>query len=171
MESKACFLLQMQKKVAVSAVGASVVRGQPTGTIKNARLFLENLSLRITTDQTAQPFDRWLDKATDDMRPIPWGVARKCLNLFLRDAFYNHFLHVEYKLHPLGQLLEVPLDSVVGGYLIKHPKNGGRLISWPTLKGLKPDQSRAFQEVASEIAKAGKFARVHLDLFAWVENR
>lgn len=101
---------------------------------------------------------------------IPWGVARKCLNLFLRDAFYSRYLHNEYGLLTLEQWLEVPLDGVVGRFLIRKQK-GTRLASWPGLKHLQVEESLIFQEVATEIAQANGIARVHLDIFAWTDNR
>jgi hypothetical protein len=166
---KARFISQMQKKVAVSAVGASAVRGQPRGTIVAVRSFLARLALQTIPTQPPETFGPWLDRQTDDMN-IPWGVARKCLNLFLRDAFYSRYLHNEYGLLTLEQWLEVPLDGVVGRFLIRKQK-GTRLASWPGLKHLQVEESLIFQEVATEIAQANGIARVHLDIFAWTDNR
>ncbi len=161
MKMKKRFISQMQKKVAVSAVGASAVRGQPKGTIKVVRSFLTTkLKLHTIPTHSTEKFGRWLDRKTDQMG-IPWGVARKCLNLFLRDVLYNRYLHNEYGLHALEQMLEVPLDGVVGRFLIRK-QNGRRLKSWPTLKRLKAEESRTFQEVATEITEAEGIARVHL---------
>ena len=169
MDMKTRFISQMQKKVAVSAVAPSVVHGQPKGTIVVARRFLMNLRLRTIPTSSAKSFCKWLDRKTDEMG-IPWGVARKCLNLFLRDVFYNRYLHREYGLRALESMLEVPLDSVVGRFLIDR-QNGTKLGPWRTLKRLNAETSRAFQEVASEIANTQGIARVHLDIFAWTDNR
>ena len=171
MNMKTKFISQMQKKLAVSAVGPSAVRGQLKGTLAAARRSLMKLSLRPLRTRNEKSFGKWLDKQTDEMaKEIPWGVARKCLNLFLRDAFYNRYLHDKYGLCALEPMLEVPLDSVVGRFLIDR-QNGTKLGPWRTLKGLKAETSRAFQEVASEIANAEGIARIHLDIFAWTDNR
>jgi hypothetical protein len=37
-------------------------------------------------------------------------AARKALNIFLRDVFYNHYLREEYGFGRLEQWLELPLD-------------------------------------------------------------
>ncbi|MEK9137117.1 MAG: hypothetical protein AAB393_08340 [Bacteroidota bacterium] len=163
------FISQMQKKVALSAVGPSAIRGQRKGTIKKVHSFLRRVRLQTIPTQNSLLFGRWLDNQTGRMG-VPWGVARKCINLFLRDVFYNRYLYREYKLQSLEQLLEVPLDGVVGRYLVEEQR-GNRLKSWQTLKRLKAKESRIFQEVASEIAERNGIARVHLDIFAWSDNR
>jgi hypothetical protein len=170
------FIAQMQKKVAVSAVGASAVRGQPKGTIEVARGHLARIALGHVPRRDALRFAEWLDRRTEEMtfgaqaRAVPWGVARKCLNLFLRDAFYNRYLHEEYNLAPIERMLEVPLDGVVGRFLIRARKDGS-LKSWPGLKRLTPEHSTQFQKVAARIADAEGIPRVHLDIFVWTDNR
>ena len=171
--NKKKFISQMQKKVAITSVGSSVVRGQPKGTIDTVREFLGQIRLdRIPKNQ----FQEWLNRQTRRMtnkprkESIPWGVARKSLNLFLRDALYNRYLHTEYRLGLLEQTLEVPLDGVVGRHLIRK-QEVQKLSAWLGLKHLTKEQNQDYQEVAAELAHCKKVARVHLDIFVWPNNR
>jgi len=42
---------------------------------------------------------------------------------------------------------------------------------WPGLKSLKTDISKTFQDFAAEYAKQRGIARIHLDVYLWLENR
>jgi hypothetical protein len=85
----------------------------PNGSTKlNLRLFNEASSAHFTAllnDQT-----RKLQKALP-RGARHWGTARKALNIFLRDALYNHYLCNEYGFNRLEQWLEVPLDRSMKG--------------------------------------------------------
>jgi hypothetical protein len=98
-----------------------------------------------------------------------WGVARKCLNLFFRDALYNHYLRTKYGLAKFERYLEIPLDSHVGTELRHSPEGQNAnppLPRWKTVKGLGPADKR-FQDVAERIAKREGTERVHLDVVYW----
>ena len=173
---KGDFIAQMQKKVAVSSVGPSAVRGQDKGTLDAVRDFLAKIHLTRISRRSDARFQLWLNRqtkcmaATRQRRTIPWGVARKSLNLFLRDAFYNRYLHDKYQLGPIEQLLEVPLDGVVGRYIVRKAEDR-ELLPWPGLKRLTTKQSQALQEAATDLAADRGVARVHLDIFVWPEER
>jgi hypothetical protein len=72
-------------------------RMAPPGTLSRVITFLENLDLTDTAKQSDYP--AYLnDQTTRFMKALlatarHWGMARKCLNLFFRDALYNFYLH------------------------------------------------------------------------------
>src|ERR1700722_8593328 len=79
-----------------------------------------------------------------------WGVARKCLNIFMRDAAYNSYLVGMYpRLRDLEKVLEVPLDSFTAKGLlgIAGAREFG-VTGWQTIIGLKPAKNHKFQQWA-----------------------
>lgn len=171
MVDKKLFLAEMLRRTANVAVGASAVRGSPYGTAAAARTHLAKV--RLSGFVGAKPqFDRALDEETYKlMRALPrgarhWGLSRKLLNIFLRDAFYNRFLCREYGLNRIEHWLELPLDSHVGKRL-NEQSGSGDLPRWNTIKALTPRLNRQFQATALEIAKRRGLSRAHLDLFFW----
>ena len=170
------FVATLQRKVAVTAVGPSALRGQGEGVLHAAQDFLARLSLARLPKSNARRFRAWLDRETEallDVLPVenrPWGAARKALNLFLRDALYNQYLCSHFKLQPVEPWLEVPLDSAVARGLKSLGKRGG-LPRWPGLKNLRSDVSDHFQGFATQLARRKDVARVHLDIYLWLENR
>ena len=121
-------------------------------------------------------FCQRLNKATEELKKaLPeerrdWGLARKLLNIFLRHAFYNHYLRKQYNLHLAESLFEVPVDSVVAKKLRKEFLESP-LGSWPGLKGLTKAQHAQYQDCAQKLAKKWNIARVHLDAVLWVQGR
>jgi hypothetical protein len=99
-----------------------------------------------------------------------WGLARKCLNIFLRDCFYSHDLRRAYRLGVAAPWFEVPLDAVV----VRELRNrmSDRLPArWPGVKHLTPSLSADYQAFAKELSSRMGIHRVHLDTFLWVEGR
>lgn len=95
----------VQHRVAVIAIGPSTARRQGTaGVVASAQRFLATLSLAPFASSDSDGFRTALDEATERLRDSfpevakSWGLARKCLNIFLRDAFYNHYLREHYGL-------------------------------------------------------------------------
>jgi len=171
------FQSTMQRSVAVTAIGQSALRNQgASGVIKTAREFLATMDLSVFRSSTKQTFKFHLDTATDSLllalpkKAQNWGAARKAVNLFLRDALYNHYLAMEYHLHRIENQLEIPLDSAVARGL-KKLGNRTELPVWPGLKGLSPLISAQFQSFAQKIAMKRGHARVHLDIYLWLEER
>lgn len=168
------FLADVQKFIAISAVGVSALRGQGAGVIDRVRKYLGEMHLsetRLLRDEVT--FCEWLDDKTNDLvcsQEVKWGAARKALNLFLRDCLYNRYLSSEYSLDQLESLMEIPLDSVIAGQL-KRNAGRGQLPIWPGLKGLKKEDSKRFQDHASGMAAQEGVPRVHLDIGMWVNNR
>lgn len=166
----------IQKHVAVFAVGPATVRGQGArGVVAAAQEFLAEVSLRSFARGTEASFRRSLDSATEDLaRSFPkparsWGLARKCLNIFLRDAFYNSHLCPRYHLELAKAFYEVPLDGVVAGALRSLAKPR-RLPTWPGVKHLQPPVSEIYQAYALELSREWKIDRIYLDTYIWVEN-
>ncbi len=162
--------------VAEDAVGVTALRGQVSGTRKAVLAFLNVIVLSQIPNSDGATFEHWLDDQTERLRQTlpdpkkPWGVARKALNLFLRSCVYNHYLREANDLDVLEPLLEVPLDSVVGKGL--RNESGGALPPWGTLKTLKSEVSRLFQEHATRLAiERGLPARVFLDNYLWLDGR
>ena len=171
------FQRMQQSRIARGAVGATAVRGRGNaGTVRAARAFLRRVNLR--TFSTARPtkFAAALNRSTDALRaalPVTarhWGVARKVLNLFLRDCLYNKYLNEAYSLDRASHLLELPLDSYTGSALVDLAPRG-TLPRWPGVKYVTPETSAAFQLVASLEGKRREVDRVHLDGLWWSVER
>lgn len=173
---KGNFIRIMQQKVAVSAVGLSSVRGQGKGVLSATQNFLSCISLARIPKSNEKRFCIWLARHTEhllDRLPVkkrPWGTARKVINLFLRDALYNKYLNRRFGLQAIERWLEVPLDSIVARAL-KQQGSRGELPSWPGLKNLTPQVSDKFQVFALQLARQKGLARVHLDIYLWLNNR
>jgi hypothetical protein len=162
-------IIWMQNRAANGSVGASTIRGMaPKGTADLIRRYLRGLDLRAFHVRRESAYARQLNAATDGlMKALPddakhWGMARKCVNIFMRNCLYNRYLCSHYKLEPLEQWLEIPLDSHVGKGLIKHvaedlpPK-------WSKVITLTPEINRQYQEAALDLAKRMRVSRIHLD--------
>jgi hypothetical protein len=165
-------LKAIQRRTARVAVGPSALRGAGhKGALDAARQFLGDVDLRPFGTSDQLQFMIHLDEATLDLkRSLPkgarhWGLARKALNLYLRDSLYTVYPREAYGLAKAEELFEVPLDSITGTRLSELAD--GRLPRWKTIKGLDPDLSAEFQQFAAEYAAANKIARVHLDAFWW----
>ena len=134
----------IQNRTAVVAAAPSAVRGAGgRGVVHASRQFLAQLNLRAFSHTTERGFRRRLDIETENLRrALPsqgrsWGGARKVLNIFVLNAFYNHFLRTRYSLSKSAAWLEVPLDSLVAQGLHAYP-NGPVLPRWPGVKYLDP---------------------------------
>ena len=170
------FIPTLQRKVAVTAVGPSALRGQGKGVLAATQKFLPGISLTRLPKSNPIRFESWLDRQTNDLLdtlPLetrPWGAARKAINLYLREALYNQYLCRRFRINKVEPWLEIPLDSVVARGL-KMAGQHGELPSWPGLKWLTKPVSNQYQEFASELSKKMKIERVHLDIYLWLENR
>ena len=155
----------------VNGFGIGVVRNMgPKGYLDCICKFLKKVNLEELSNKGPSQYPKFLDQQTEKpVRHMPrearhWGVARKCLNLFFRDALYNFYLREKYNLAKFEKYLEIPLDSYVGRKL--QAENKG-LPRWRTVKSLKREISDRFQEVAKKVAKQKGTERVHLDVLYW----
>lgn len=170
----------IQKRIANTSIGAPTLRNQGTNVVKRARDYLEGLDLRQLRSSTEGKFTLWLDnntlKLVKDFRQEPentkdnWGAARKAINIFLENAFYDKFLSRAYKLGLLEKILEVPLDNQVAEGMKEDLKNehiDHNLPRFPGIKKLTPKVSEDFQQRAKELSRKLKIARIYLDLKYW----
>ncbi len=162
-----------RRRIAKISVTASAVRNQvPKGSARGIRRFLKTIDLREYRAASERRFRVLLDRDTkrlqSRLRPkdIPWGTARKQLNIFLRNVAYNHYLRRHYRFRTVVRWLEVPLDSYVGRGLAGEPENQTRTtpLRWKTIKSLSPKSSAQFQELARRVARRMGTRPVHLDV-------
>jgi hypothetical protein len=172
--TNASFVKMIQARTASVAIGASTLRNQgASNVVSNTREFLKRLDLRRFSAKTAKDFKNALDRETIKLKKVlpvgarkNWGAARKALNIFLRDVFYNYYLREEYGFGKLEQWLELPLDKDAARGLRGDSKETEmQLPRWPGVKHLKVARSNRYQDAAKEIgAQRYRVARVHLDL-------
>lgn len=165
----------VRRRVAVVAIGASTVRGQGVkGVVAATRDFLSSLPLNRFGTNRVQSYQAELDEVTADLKSAfpkgarSWGLARKCMNIILRDCFYNFYLREHFGLVRAKDFYEIPLDSIVAKAL---RSKAFRLPCWPGVKYLTPGVSDAYQQAASELAAEWDTERVHLDTFLWTRER
>jgi|ERR1035437_6696945 hypothetical protein len=166
------FIDLMQSRIAQASIGPSSLRNQgKSQVIKICRDFCsESMNL---SKYTLKTFKTQLDKDTRrllkklGMKETQWGTARKALNLFLRDVFYNKYLSPAYKMEMLEPLLEIPLDNQIAEKIQEYPQ--GKDLPWNRIKHTTEDENKAFQDAALLITKENKLIkhRVHLDLIFW----
>ena len=163
--------------VAETSIGPSALRGQgASGVIAAARQFVKDLNLSRIPTSNGRSYERWLDRQTNLMlRTFPararnWGAARKALNLFLRDAYYNQFLNRTYHIGRSARHFEIILDSIVVRRL-RLMDVAGVLPRWAGLKHVTPAESTIFQQFAIRIAKSQRVHPVHLDVLLWSPRR
>jgi len=173
-KSTKSFLKAVHGRTAIVSIASSTVRGQPAGTVAAAREFLTGIRLAsfATEDESAfvSTLNTTTSKLMDKLPKRNWGVARKCLNIFLRDALYNVYLRDDYGLALAEKFYEVPLDKYVATELKKRSERG-QLPAWPGVKHLDPTTSERFQRFAQTVALRRKIARVHLDAIFWTERK
>jgi hypothetical protein len=164
---------QLVQEFLANSFTISIVRKMgPAGTLKCIRNFIKDLDLTAISKTDASNYTATLNEQTKVFQQVlpsgarHWGIARKCLNLFFRDALYNFYLREQYGLIRFEEHLEIPLDSRVGKRL-RCESEGFELPRWTTVKGLKHEESNKFQDVAAAVAKRCGTRRVHLDLVYW----
>ena len=161
-------LLAFQARAARGALGASIMRSAGAkDAVRAGRAFLAEVDLGGFRTTSPSRFRAALDGTTAGLQDAfpsqarHWGLARKGLNIFLRDCLSNVYLRDAYALQVAEQFFEVPLDTITGPML--HQLSGGALPRWGTVRDLAPEVSEAFQAVAATIAAERGIARVHLD--------
>src|SRR5262249_47184715 len=97
--TKKDFLAAIQARTARVSIGASTARGRGNkGAVMAARSFLCTLNLREFGITKASTFAARLNRTTWRLaaalprRCQRWGLARKFLNIFLRDCLYTKYL-------------------------------------------------------------------------------
>lgn len=158
-------------RVARLAFSSSSMRGKGNrGVVEVARAFARGLDLAPFGTRDGAAFLQALDSATDTLvSELPrsarkWGLARKGLNIFLRECLYLRYTCDAFSLHRAERWFELPLDSITAGELRELDPD---LPRWPGVRELRPSESAAYQAAASAEARNRGFARVHLDAEWW----
>jgi hypothetical protein len=167
--TKSAFLRTVQSRTARVAIGASAVRGRGNaGTVAASRTFLRSLPLQRFAVRNARKFAQALDRTTNDLRTaLPrtaqhWGLARKILNIFLRDCLYTTYLAEAYRLQRAEPLLELPLDSITAGQL------GVSQDAVHCLAGLEFDMLRLILALSSKLLLRKKPGIERLPEYTWM---
>jgi hypothetical protein len=167
------FISHIQRRIAETSIAPSTLRGiGPEGTVEKARLYLRGIDLSDFRVRNKTTFIDVLDGQTLAMKSrLPkggqyWGVARKSLNIFLREASYNRFLCDEYDLYRLEPWLEIPLDGRVAKGL-RLEREGNELRRWKGVIHLEKRINQQYQNVAEKVAGRLGLYRIHLDLIYW----
>jgi len=167
----------VHRRVANISIGASTMRGQGVDLEKARKFLWLDLNLNELREMPKKRFERWLNKKTKSLvkefKKTPgdqnnWGAARKAINIFLENAFYNRFLSEEYGLQKLEDMLEVPLDkSVMQG--LRDDSKAKVIPKRQSIKRLDKRNSNKFQKLAREVAKSepNYRYRIYLDLKYW----
>ena len=105
------FIAMLQSHAARAAIGGSTVRGKSNkGVEEKAREFLRNMDLAPFGTSNEQAFKSALDRNTEALRcHLPrgaqhWGVARKALNIYLRNCLYTCYLRETFGLDKADRL-------------------------------------------------------------------
>lgn len=167
----------IQSRAARIAASASAVRGRGNaGVVASSRTYLRKLSLKAFGECTKEQFAKHLDAETVGLRDsLPrgarhWGLARKVVNIFLRDCLYTTYLDSAFGLRNVEAYLELPLDSITAIHL-KRAAGRGKLPAWPGVKHLTEPLSAKFQEAATSEAARRGIPRIHLDAIWWSVSR
>ncbi len=159
--------------VASRAVGASSARGAGRkGVVRVARRHFASMKLVRFGTSRKSTFQAALNATTASLLKVlppkakQWGLARKLVNMFLRDCLYNHYLRAAYGLDRAEAHFEVPLDSVTGKALRKLAL-AGKVPAWRGLVHLTESESELFQAFALAHARSLEVARIHLDALLW----
>jgi hypothetical protein len=166
-----------QSRAARIAVSASAGRGHGnTGVVAAARDFLRSMDLRPFGTTGARAFALSLNRSTQALlRSLPhgarhWGVARKLINIFLRDCLYTTYLEDAYHLGRAEKFYEVPLDSITAKHIRRRVARGV-LPPWRGVRHNHSRQNASYQDSAKRIAAEERISRVHLDAFWWSVSR
>ena len=162
----------IQKRIANISVGSSTVRGQPEGTVKVAREYLQSIDLKNFFNITNEnQFNDLLDKHTNLLKErIPsksWGISRKVINIFLFQSTHDIFLNKEYSLNKVIPYLEIPLDNP-NAKKLKEFAGSDVKLEWKNIYSLEPEMSVKFQKYAKNYAiKTYQCERCYLDIYWW----
>ncbi len=171
------FIEHIRRYVARYSVSASAARGQNApGLVRRARAHLASVPLRGFAVRTRRRFETALDRETELLQAaLPhkgrsWGIARKLLNIYLRNALYTSYLREHYELATAEAWYEIPLDAVAAKQ-IRAAARGVRPPRWLGVRHLTRDLSSAYQEAARLIAAQHAVDPVHLDAWFWGGDR
>jgi len=181
---------RIRKRVADISITTPVVRGIGfKRALAVARNFVAQLDLSELGAQGRheQAFIDLLNKKTDELqlrlqeqrarqakagstKAKLWGSARKVLNVFLCEAYFNRALERSYNLRELADWLEVPLDSQVVTEIRRKAQEFG-FEKPPSVRGVKwldQETSATYQTLAREVATAMLLpARIYFEVVTY----
>jgi hypothetical protein len=161
-------LRQRRLRLAELSVGASTVRGMPSGTVAAARAALKRTRLESLPTSSRAAFSGWLDRQTRRVaRSLPeesWGVARKLLNIFIRSCVQDAPLRGSHSLAAVEAWLELPLDQQVGAGIRLC---GGEELPPFVNKHLTPSVNSQYQDAARRLARRIGTKPIHLEVCWW----
>jgi hypothetical protein len=167
----------VQKYVAKIAISPSSLRNSgSSGVIKAAQDYLGSMNLKPLKTVDPKKYSEWLEENTIELQnrfppaANKWGLARKALNIFLCHSYLNWYLHKEYSLHRLRNVMETPLDSIAANRLRKE-NEGQKLPRWITVSGLTTEKSNKYQQVAGMVANRLGVPRACLDVVLFIPKR
>ena len=167
---------EIQKRVAYVSIGPSTLRNQGDKGVANvAQHYLMVIDLsHVSKMENQNDYLLWLNKMTNELKEqFPgrargnWGAARKAINVFMEEAFYNKYLNNCYQLDKIAHFLEVPVDSYVINNLKKELNDAAVMPKWISIKKLKENDHEIIQGLANKIAEKKSVLRVFLDLKWW----
>jgi hypothetical protein len=168
---------KVKRYLAHAGITQSAVRLGPSSKgVLGMNRTASNFCAEIKLDQLPSPdeYCGTLDQWTEELRQrFPtggqfWGTARKCINIFMRDAFYNFYLRDAYSLARFERVLEIPLDGdVAKGLLRENEASLFGLQRWDAIIRVTRDENEKYQRLAAKVADRCGVARVHLDLLYW----
>ena len=169
--STAELLRALQYSTAHVSVSNSSMRGPGSaGAVTVARAHLGCLDLRPFGTRDRTWFRAELNRATNRLRKaLPasvrhWGLARKVLNIFLRNCLYTVYLRERYRLDRAEPFFEVPLDSLTAKRICTSDDG---LPRWHGVRALDYRTSKRYQNIAAGIAASKGILPVHLDAIWW----
>ncbi|MFH0978957.1 MAG: hypothetical protein V1837_06695 [Candidatus Woesearchaeota archaeon] len=160
----------VQNRIANTSVGPSTVRGQPKNTVATARKYLAGINLQeFTSLRSELDFRKLLDDHTLKLsEKLPWGFARKVINIFLFEAVHNILIDRQYELQKISTWLEVPLDNPNAKKLKRYARTHRIYLEWTNIQSLKPEVNAKFQVIAKSCAQTEyQDERCYLDLHWW----
>ena len=168
------FLEAVQARTARISVGPSTTRGSGPGVVEAGRCFLAKLPLAQFAVNDPSIFRKQLNSKTLSLSSaLPssgrsWGLARKLLNIFLRDSLYTTYLYLSdgFSIREAEDKLEIPLDSITARQL-REEAGPRKLPRWKGVKYLTAKENDAYQTFATHLAISRKICRVHLDTYWW----
>jgi len=175
----------IREYVAVTSVGPSTVRGYAENTKSICQRHLSKFPLDALAECSPREFLEFLDARTTVLMRLMsrnrklldhesyFGLARKVLNIFLRNSYYNQFLISRYNIAKHEGLFEVPIDSRSAAGIRRDCRDLEIVYEdpwyWNGLLYHDWDTNAQYQDAASRIAENEGTIRVHLDSYYYPE--
>lgn len=171
-------LRHLQRYLANIAIGPTTLRNPGVPGVRRAAIkFLVKIDLRRLRGTKPRQYTDVLYSWTKKlMRSFPrgarrnFGAARKAVNLFMAQAYFNREMAAQYGLRRFANFLETPLDSGAASKIRSYAqKKCGRhtLDRWKGIKNLAQEVSQQYQVQARKLAKQWALPRGELDIVLW----